>query len=405
MTEDAVQGALAPPLVSFTPTPDAAPDVICFSHLRWDFVFQRPQHLMTRHARAGRVFYFEEPVFEAIDAAYLRVSRREEGLRVVTPVLPHAAAPLQTPTLQRLLDQMLATYGIRKFTAWYYTPLALAFSGHLSPRRVVYDCMDELSNFKDAPPELAQAEQQLLDRAHVVFTGGHSLFEAKRGRHADVHAFPSSIDRAHFAAARQSLAEPVDQRDIARPRLGFFGVLDERFDIDLVHAVALQRPDWQIVLVGPVVKIDPATLPQLPNIHCLGMKTYAELPAYLSGWDVAIMPFARNDATRYISPTKTPEYLAGGVPVVSTSIRDVVHDYGRSGLVKIADTPDDFVLACDALLGARSPQWLAAVDTHLAGQSWEQTFNAMSALIERAGNKVVLPNTTAPLHVAASIAH
>lgn len=402
MNEAAELGALAPVPATDVAMPRAGGDVVCFSHLRWDFVFQRPQHLMTQCARTARVFYVEEPVFEAVEHPALRDVRKHARLHVLTPVLPHGSERLQTEMLRGLVDAMLVSHAIRDFTAWYYTPLALDFSDHLAPQRVVYDCMDELGNFKGAPPEMAGAEQRLLDRADVVFTGGQSLFEAKRHRHRNVHAFPSSIDRAHFARARLALPAPYDQRDIPQPRLFFFGVIDERFDIELVNAVALRRPDWQIVLVGPVVKIDPALLPRRPNIHYLGMKSYAELPAYLSGWNVAIMPFARNPSTQFISPTKTPEYLAGGIPVVSTGIHDVVHTYGRNGLVKIADTPDDFVAACGLQLEGRAAGWLAAVDAQLAGQSWERTWDAMAAQIDRVG--VASADVSAACPVAASVA-
>ena len=209
--------------------------------------------------------------------------------------------------------------------------MSLAFSDHLAPGLIVYDCMDELSAFRGAPPELVEREVELMCRANLVFTGGYSLYEAKRQRHDNAHPFPSSVDVEHFAAARRPQHDPDDQAEIPHPRLGFYGVIDERLDIALIEQVARMRPDWQIVLVGPVVKIDPAELPQRDNIHYLGGKTYDELPQYLSGWDVAIMPFALNESTRFISPTKTPEYLAGGCPVVSTPITDVVRTYGDTG--------------------------------------------------------------------------
>jgi UDP-galactopyranose mutase len=247
--------------------------------------------------------------------------------------------------------------------------------------------MDELSAFKGASPQLRAREQELFNRADHVFTGGQSLYEAKRDQHKSVHAFPSSIDAAHFNQARKQMTEPLDQRAIPQPRLGFFGVIDERFDVELLNDVAAARPEWQFVMIGPVVKIDPTTLPQADNIHYLGGKTYQELPSYLSGWDIALLLFARNESTRFISPTKTPEYLAAGKPVISTSIRDVVRPYGDEGLVRIADTATDFVRAAEDILGESKQQratWLAQVDEFLSVMSWDETWSRMSQLIDDA---------------------
>jgi UDP-galactopyranose mutase len=264
--------------------------------------------------------------------------------------------------------------------------MMLGFSRHLSAGAVVYDCMDELANFKGAPPELIGLERELFAKADLVTTGGWSLYEAKREQHANVHAFPSSVDREHLAQARTMTDgdEPTDQASIEHPRLGFYGVIDERMDLDMIGSIADARPDWALVMVGPVVKIDPAALPQRPNIHYLGGKSYAELPRYLAGWDVALMPFAVNEATKFISPTKTPEYLSGGVPVVSTPITDVVRSYGHLDAVAIAHTAEEFVAACDAALAMRAAgsDWLKEADKLLADNSWDNTFKAMSKLVE-----------------------
>jgi UDP-galactopyranose mutase len=242
--------------------------------------------------------------------------------------------------------------------------------------------MDELSAFKGASSDLPALERQLLRRADVVFTGGHSLFEAKKGAHPNIHAMPSSVDAAHFAAARHAVNEPADQRSIPGPRLGFFGVLDERLDIGLIEGLADARPDWHLVMVGPVVKIDEGDLPRRSNIHYLGAKTYAELPLYLGGWNVALLPFARNEATRFISPTKTPEYLAAGRPVVSTSIRDVVSPYGELGLVAIADSVAETVRACEAAMREPGEGRRASADAFLRGMSWDTTWSRMSRLLD-----------------------
>ena len=364
-----------------------APTLICFSHLRWNFVFQRPQHLMSRFAREMSVIFWEEPCdIGRKEIAYLRVREAEDapGVRIAVPHLPEGMPEdAREAALARLLDAHIAS--IRgPLIAWYYTPMMLPFSKHLTPDVTVYDAMDELSKFKFAPEHLLDYEQELIDRADIVFTGGSSLYEAKRHRHANVHCFPSSVDRTHFIKARARQFEPGDQEDLLHPRLGFYGVIDERFDTELLDKAAAMRPDWSFVIVGPVVKISENDLPRRPNIHYLGPKTYAELPAYLSAWDVALMPFAMNESTEFISPTKTPEYLAGGTPVVSTPIRDVVRHYGHLAGVQIAADAESFIAACEKALNlAREPDagWLAEADLILAATSWDTTQARMAGLI------------------------
>jgi UDP-galactopyranose mutase len=362
-------------------------DLVCFSHLRWDFVHQRPQHLLSRCARERRVFFFEEPIISE-GRPRLDVRFREAGVWVVVPQLPAGLDEGAAEQAQRaLVDEMLRAYSVHAYVLWLYSPMALGVARDLEPVATVYDCMDELSGFLGAPPSLRARERELFQRADLVFTGGRSLYEAKRGQHRAVHCFPSSIEAQHFARARELQADPDDQAEVARPRLGYFGVIDERIDLELLAGLADARPNWQIVMLGPVVKIDPASLPRRPNIHYLGQKPYAELPAYIAGWDLAIMPFARNDATRFISPTKTPEYLAAGRPVVSTSIRDVVRPYGIERLVAIADDPETFVAAAERQLGRDDRErrhWLARVDAFLAGNSWDSTWARMRDLIDAA---------------------
>jgi glycosyltransferase involved in cell wall biosynthesis len=355
-------------------------DLACFSHLRWDFVYQRPQHLLSRAARTRRVVYVEEAIHDAA-RPFLETRRDESGVTIVVPHLPHDAGAART---RAMLDSFLAGNGIRDFVAWYYTPMALEFSEHLRPVATVYDCMDELSAFAGAPSGLQAKERALLSLADVVLTGGRSLYEAKRTLHDNVHECPSSVDVAHFALARTAMPEPTDQQNIPRPRIGFFGVLDERLDRQLLAEIALRSPGLHFVIVGPVAKIDPRDLPSFPNIHYLGPKSYKELPNYIAGWDVAMLPFARNEATRFISPTKTPEYLAAGRPVVSTSIADVAVPYGRDGLARIADTPDLFVEAIRAALCEPASLWLPRADAFLSGNSWDATWSRISQLLRAA---------------------
>lgn len=373
-------------------------DLICFSHLRWNFVFQRPQHLLTRCAHERRVFYFEEPIVDADGEPWLQ-TERVGGVTVVVPHVRPGRSESETTSVQRrLLDELMEREGIKEHILWFYTPIALGFTDHLTPEAVVYDCMDELSAFANAPAELKAREAELFRLADVVFTGGQSLYEAKRNAHANVHAFPSSVDVEHFAQARRITTDPDDQAPIARPRLGFFGVIDERMDIELLAGVASARPDWHLVMLGPVVKIDPATLPRPANIHYLGPKQYGDLPAYIAGWDVALMPFARNEATRFISPTKTPEYMAAGKPVVSTSIRDVVRPYGQQGLVRIADAVDAFVEACQAAMAEDATARMREADAFLRQTSWDGTWARMRGLVE-----AELSATSEPMRAAGSL--
>jgi glycosyltransferase involved in cell wall biosynthesis len=336
---------------------------------------------MTRFARDRRVFFFEEPIFDSAQSE-LRTTR-DQGVYVCVPHLSRDLSPGGvTDELRRLLFEMQIKFTIDRSVMWYYTPMALDFARDVVSSAIVFDCMDELSAFQGAPPELVKREAELLKRADLVFTGGQSLYEAKRQRHRRVYAFPSSVDVPHFLSARRGKNDPADQAGIPHPRLGFFGVVDERMDLQLLDAVASARPGWHLVIVGPCVKIDPAGLPRRPNIHYLGMKKYEELPAYLSGWDIALLPFAKNDSTKFISPTKTPEYLAAGRPVVSTSVRDVVRPYGDQQLVHIADEPADFITAIERALDAPPNGWRERVDRLLSEMSWDRTWSEMSSLID-----------------------
>lgn len=362
---------------------------------------------MSRFAKTYRVVIWEEPlpVEGGREPSLDLRTDAATGVTIATPRLPDDLLGAERhAVLERLLKGLLQNEG--EIVRWYYTPMMLPFSRGVSAVCTVYDCMDELSAFRFAPPELIGLEQALLDTADVVFTGGYSLYEAKQGRHGNIHPFPSSVDRNHFAQARERLPDPPDQAGLGRPRLGFYGVLDERMDLDLLAQVADARPDWNLIMVGPVVKIDPADLPQRPNVHYPGGKSYAELPAYLSGWDVALMPFAINESTRFISPTKTPEYLAAGRPVVSTPITDVIRHYGELDAVRIAGTAADFVAACEEALAMKAGggSWLRQSDQVLADLSWDRTAAQMGERIDQAikGRMAEIMPLAAPAVRAAS---
>jgi UDP-galactopyranose mutase len=288
----------------------------------------------------------------------------------------------------------------------------VALAGQVAADAVVYDCMDELSAFRGAPPGMLEMERRLLARADLVFTGGRSLYEAKRDKHPAVHCLPSSIDARHFGQARRGLPAPAALAALPRPRIGFFGVVDERMDLDLVAGLAALRPGWSFCMIGPVAKIDPALLPRAPNIHWLGARDYRDLPAHLAQWDAGFMPFALNESTRFISPTKTPEFLAAGLPVVSTPVVDVVRDYGDPGLVEIARDAAGMAARIEAMLERPRGPWLARVDARLAAQSWDRSWARMDALLDevrglRVRRRVATlrPGTGAAAGAAAGAAH
>ena len=359
------------------------PTLIVFCHLRWDFVFQRPQHLMTRLAEHYRILFVEEPVYDE-GKAHLKKTAVAPNITVCQPHTGIQAPGFhddQIPTLQTLLADLVPE-GERP-VVWFYTPMALPLLQGFDPALVVYDCMDELAAFKNAPKQLLQRENALLNIADLCFTGGPSLYQSKRERHANAHCFSSSVDAKHFQKALDRDYSHPEQAHVARPRLGFYGVIDERFDTDLVSQVAQARPDWQIVLVGPVVKIDPANLPRANNIHYMGQRTYEQLPQFLAGWDVCLLPFALNESTKFISPTKVLEYMAAELPSVSTPITDVKVPYGD--VVAIADTPEKFIAACERMLAMNDEQQAALKERMraiVANTSWNKTAASMHHLIQ-----------------------
>lgn len=369
-------------------------DIVCFSHLRWDFVYQRPQHLLTRFAKFNRVFVWEEPLNDSIEDHYTITQQTDSNLWVIVPHLKKDYNEFNANAAQNfLLHNFFQKFDVHNYLLWYYSPMALDFSNDLSPKLVMYDCMDELSGFKFAPPSLKENEARLFNLADIVFTGGNNLYNAKKSQHNNIHPLPSSIDKEHFLQARTQVQDPMDQARIPYPRIGFYGVVDERLNVDLLKEMAAAKPEWNFIILGPVVKIDPATLPNNSNIYYLGSKKYAELPLYLAGWDIAIMPFALNDSTTYISPTKTPEYLAGGKPVISTSIKDVIMPYGEQNLVHIADTPLEFIAAAEKIFNeSNNEAWLNKTDAFLSTISWDKTWGKMNKLINETIDKKLSSN-------------
>jgi UDP-galactopyranose mutase len=358
--------------------------IIVFSHLRWNFVYQRPQHLLSRLAKHYRIVFIEEPMPGAA-SDHLEVLSPVQQVQVLRPHVTSTAIGFHDDHLPVLRDQIarfISEQGINDYLVWFYTPMALPLATALEPQAVMYDCMDELAAFKHAPRQLLQRESALFSLADLVLTGGPSLHASKRERHDNVHCFPSSVDAGHFKSPEGAKDHPA-QASISRPRLGYSGVIDERVDLDLIEACADAHPEWQLVMVGPVVKIGSESLPQRSNIHWLGQQAYEDLPSLVAGWDVCLMPFAINEATRFISPTKTLEYMAAGKPVVSTPIRDVAEPYGH--VVGMADTPLAFIAACEAALAEAQVERIEreqAMQAIVGRTSWDATATAIHELIQ-----------------------
>ncbi|MBP9700076.1 glycosyltransferase [Candidatus Woesebacteria bacterium] len=355
--------------------------IVVFSHLRWNSVTQRPQHLLKRLSAHHPILFVEEPIdHDAKEKGTAKIEQVEEN---ITLLQPRISWENMSQELVPILEEQFLEMGISDPILWFYSPMFIDVADSLSYSKIVYDCMDELSAFLGAPQSLLSKEEKLLQLSDVVFTGGKSLYESKRQRHANVHCFPSSVDEKHFKKVfKSSTPIPADISTIKPPVVGFYGVVDERLDLDLIDQIALKRPEVSFVIIGPVVKINPASLPVRKNIHYLGKKEYAELPSYLKAFDIAMMPFALNDATRFISPTKTLEFMAAKKPIISTAIYDVVRDY--RDVVSIVSTVEAFSNAITAYLEETESQCSnreRKQEAVIAKTSWDRTASAMRDLI------------------------
>lgn len=363
--------------------------LLCLAHLDWDHVWQRPQQVMTRLTKHYDVWYVDPPhISDVIATPELRELRVDQGVRVLRPIFPAhqvAQADGYWEAWYSLLPDLLRRVGSETIV-WVFSPYADGLVERAKPyiQLAVYDCMDDLASFRGASPEMRQRESNLLRLVDLVFTGGHSMYEARKERHPRVYCFPSGVDVAHYQQV-QDEATPIAATcvSIPHPQLGYFGVLDERIDWPLIAAVAARRPSWHWVLVGPTAKVDPSELPQAANIHYLGKQPYAELPTFLKSFDIATMPFALNEATTFISPTKTLEYLAGGKPVISSSVADVVAFY--SEIVTIADGADAWISSIEVMLEA-GPDELRKRNERaqplLAANTWDAIATRMAELTD-----------------------
>ena len=364
--------------------------ILAFSHLRWDFVWQRPQQFLSRFAEENPVLFVEEPKFDLQDGEkpQLELLDAQPGVTVAIPHMaqgttPDDAGEAMTVLVSEAVQSMNEEQRLGPPLHWYYSPMAVEWSlGEFPSRGVVYDCMDELSQFRFAPPELIENERRLLENADIVFTGGYKLYEKKSRQHDNAHCFGCGVEYEHFAKAQVNGPIPEDMKAIKKPVIGWFGVIDERVDYDLIREAAAMRPDYSFVLVGPVVKVDPAALPKAENIHWMGGRDYKELPDYCRAFDICMMCFALNEATEFINPTKALEYLATGKPVISAPVQDVLRQY--SDLVEIVRTPGEFVEAIDRLLKDPNKKRIQKGIDKARESSWEGTVSQMRALIDEA---------------------
>ncbi len=368
-------------------------DLVVHSHLRWDGVFQRPHHILSRLARRHRIAFIEEPIFleHGDNRSRVRVETRLEppNITVVQPFLPPQAEflPAVSPENQRLNRELIATFlaraGFQDVVRWHYAPMALYLAGACSERAVVYDCMDELSAFRGAPPELIERERELMRQADVMFTGGRSMHENKRVHHPQIYRFDSGVDVDHFRkASHPDTVVPEDADELPHPIVGYYGVIDERMDLESIQVMAQQQPSWQLLIIGPVTKIDEASLPRASNIHYTGQRSYEDLPGYLKAFDVCTIPFADNEATRYLSPTKTLEYFAAAKPVVSSPVHDVVEHYGD--IVHIARTPEEWIAHVRAALTEDNRLRLRQGMEHARAHTWNSIVSQMGDLVDQA---------------------
>lgn len=383
--------------MSDTPIDRPEYGILVHCHLRWDFVWQRPQHILSRLSAFHPIVFLEDAAPLPDDSGSdgqprMQVTRVSDTLTVLRPLLvPHVGDPVKDaetdaingPAWQRLLDTAVHQLGWKRLVHWFYTPMAAEARGLYDPVAVAYDCMDELANFKGAPADIKQKEADLMRAADVVFTGGPSMFQARKDKHPNVHQFNSGVDVAHFQKALAAETPvPDDIKDLPHPVLLYYGVIDERMGWDNLAAVADAHPEWSLVMVGPLAKITEKDLVKRPNIHYTGQRGYDDLPGYLKGCDVALVPFALSDATRFLSPTKTLEYFAARKPVVSTPIQDIVDHYADAA--RIGHTPEDFVRACEAALAEEDAARLARGERYAGEQTWDNIVLQMRDLLDAA---------------------
>jgi glycosyltransferase involved in cell wall biosynthesis len=361
--------------------------LIVHCHLCWDWVWQRPQQFLSRLSARHRILFVETVGPDPQLAAPYARFREAEGfpnitlLRIQFPTGQWSDGRFVDRERRRLVQEALKSELLagqfQNPVQWFYDPMAVAaFGGRMDEAATVYDCMDELSKFKGAPPVIVERERKLLALADVVFTGGRKMFEAKSRFNANCHFYGCGVDVNHFGKARdESTRVPDDLAHLKKPVLGYFGVVDERMDYELVAKLADANPDWSVAIIGPAIKVDPGQFPQRPNLHWLGGRDYQALPACCKGFDVCLMPFAMNEHTEFINPTKSLEYMATARPIVSSAVPDVISNFGS--VVKIARSHDEFIAHCRQAAASPDREAIERGLKMASENSWESIVNRL----------------------------
>ncbi|HSU55816.1 MAG TPA: glycosyltransferase [Candidatus Dormibacteraeota bacterium] len=366
--------------------------IIVHSHLCWDWVWQRPQQFVSRLSKRHKILFVEtvapDPAL-VVPAARFRQVEKYPNTTILTVQFPAwrwGDGAYVDSERRRIVQQFVAGPGseFENPVQWFYDPMAVpAFAGQMGERLTVYDCMDELSRFRCAPPEMSVREAKLLALADVVFTGGRKLWESKRRHHENCHFYGCGVDVAHFGKALKPETPIATQLEsLSKPVLGYFGVVDERLDYDLIARLADANPEWSVAIVGPVLKVEEASLPRRANLHWLGGQPYADLPSFCKGFNICLMPFALNEATEFINPTKALEYMATGRPIISSAVPDVVANFGE--VVHVADDVEEFISLCRKATARPDAERTRRGLAKARENTWERIVSELEGHVEEA---------------------
>jgi glycosyltransferase involved in cell wall biosynthesis len=375
-----------------------AQDIICFAH-DWGGDPTSKTHIMRLLAKKSRVLWvnsiaMRRPVASKSDARRLITKLRrafagcvevEPNIFVVNPLvlpLPGSALAqrLNGVLLERSLRRTLSKLSFARPILWTFLPTMNRLVGRLGERLLVYHCVDKYSEFSGVPRDAIVAmERDLVKRADLVFTSAARLLEECRPLNPHTHFITHGVDTAHFGRALDPQTPvPDDLAGIRKPVAGFFGLIADWVDLPLIRSLARERPDWSFVLIGKAAT-DLAPLQGLSNVHWLGQKPYTELPGYCRGFDVALIPFVQNELTLRVNPLKLREYLAAGLPVVSTPLPEISR---YDGLVRLATRREEFIGGIEAALAERSPELAGRRFEAMRGESWEARVADMARLID-----------------------
>ncbi len=357
--------------------------IVCFSDISWNVKFQRPHQLFSQAKRINIIIFIEKPLLQRSGKPNHFISRVSDNILILTPVITDED-PESTihETVEQLLTEKLKSHNTTEYICWYYSPKAINYSQKLTPKLIIFDCMDECCGYEGADTEVNESEKKLLEVTDLVFTGGRSLCNAKKLLHKNVHLFPDSIDYERFNGNTKQAKKNIIKKPAAK--IGYFGVIDERLDLNLLDKIAANKPKWKFEIAGPIVENMHGKLPERKNITFTGDIRDEEIPSIIGEWDAAILPYSKNNSTENTAPSRLLVYFAANKNIVSTSINDIVHYFGENGMVRIADEPDDFVKALEAAIKYKpEAEWQKKVDSIIRKTTWEKTWNGMSKKINK----------------------